>query len=60
MRFPTFARVMSGASETYALFIFPPELALTAYLQALPDLMVYINNGKYALLTPRVTFFTLN
>lgn len=37
---------MSGASETYALFMFPPELPLKTYLQALPDCMVYINNGK--------------
>ncbi|KIY51852.1 terpenoid synthase [Fistulina hepatica ATCC 64428] len=46
VRYPTFARVMSGASETYALFAFPPELPLRSYLQALPDLMIYINNGN--------------
>ncbi|KAF6827253.1 hypothetical protein CPLU01_09216 [Colletotrichum plurivorum] len=45
-RFPTFSRVMSGASETYALFMFPPGQPLPHYLQALPDLMIFINNGK--------------
>lgn len=37
---------MSGASETYTLFIFPPQLPLSWKLEALPDCMVYINNGK--------------
>lgn len=37
---------MSGASETYALFMFPPGQPLPHYLQALPDLMIFINNGK--------------
>ncbi|KAF1959370.1 terpenoid synthase [Byssothecium circinans] len=45
-RFPTFSRVMSGASETYALFIFPVGQPVPHFLQALPDLMVFINNGN--------------
>lgn len=45
-RYPTFGRVMSGASETYALFAFPPHLPLKSYLPALPDMMVFINNGN--------------
>ncbi|EKG19621.1 Terpenoid synthase [Macrophomina phaseolina MS6] len=45
-RFPTFSRVMSGASETYALFMFPSDEPLRHILQALPDCMTFINNGK--------------
>ncbi|KAG9223244.1 hypothetical protein PLEOSDRAFT_155013 [Pleurotus ostreatus PC15] len=44
--FSTFSRVMSGASECYALFTFPPELPLNSFVQALPDMMTYINNGN--------------
>ncbi|KAF8882389.1 isoprenoid synthase domain-containing protein [Infundibulicybe gibba] len=44
--FPTFSRVMSGASEAYALFAFPPEVPLPSYIQALPELMMFINNGN--------------
>ncbi|KII83917.1 hypothetical protein PLICRDRAFT_179951 [Plicaturopsis crispa FD-325 SS-3] len=44
--YPTFSRVMSGASETYALWMFPPELPLRSYIQALPELMIFINNGN--------------
>ncbi|KAF8889652.1 isoprenoid synthase domain-containing protein [Infundibulicybe gibba] len=31
--FPTFSRNLSGASEAYALFIFPPEIPLQSYIQ---------------------------
>lgn len=44
--FPTFCRVMTGASETYALFAFPPGMAVSGHIQALPDIMTFINNGK--------------
>ncbi|KAF5360314.1 hypothetical protein D9758_009124 [Tetrapyrgos nigripes] len=44
--YPTFSRVMSGASEAYGLFIFPANLPLPSFIQALPELMVYINNGN--------------
>lgn len=37
---------MSGASECYALFTFPPGLPLNSFVQALPDMMTYINNVK--------------
>lgn len=38
---------MSGASEAYALFVFPPKTPFEAYIQALPEMMVFINNGKW-------------
>ncbi|KAF8874411.1 isoprenoid synthase domain-containing protein [Infundibulicybe gibba] len=44
--YPTFSRIMSGASEAYGLFTFPRGLPIQAYIQALPDLMIYINNGN--------------
>ncbi|KIJ29346.1 hypothetical protein M422DRAFT_188608, partial [Sphaerobolus stellatus SS14] len=45
-KYATFTRVMSGASEAYALFAFSPEIPISVYVQALPDLMVFINNGN--------------
>ncbi|EDR03562.1 uncharacterized protein LACBIDRAFT_331339 [Laccaria bicolor S238N-H82] len=42
--YPTFSRVMSGASETYALFAFPPQIPMPFYIQALPEDMMFINN----------------
>ncbi|KAF5373373.1 hypothetical protein D9757_009757 [Collybiopsis confluens] len=44
--YPTFSRVMSGASETYALFAFPATVPVEDYIQALPELMIFINNGN--------------
>lgn len=41
---------MSGASEAYALFVFPPELPLQSYVQALPDIRVILNQGKWVIL----------
>jgi hypothetical protein len=40
---------MSGASETYGLFAFPNSIPVQSYIQALPELMIFINNGKYVL-----------
>ncbi|KAI3392956.1 hypothetical protein diail_4943 [Diaporthe ilicicola] len=45
-KFPYFIRVMSGASEVYTMFIFPPEIPLKWKLQAQPDCMIYINHGN--------------
>ncbi|KAF9492855.1 terpenoid synthase [Pleurotus eryngii] len=44
--FPTFSRTMSGASECYALFAFPQTIPVSKYVQALPDMVTYINNGN--------------
>ncbi|KAJ7706343.1 isoprenoid synthase domain-containing protein [Mycena rosella] len=44
--YPTFSRVMSGASEAYALFIFPCDLALPGFVQTLQQVMIFINNGN--------------
>jgi hypothetical protein len=44
--YPTFARALSGASEVFALAIFPSNIPVTTYIQALPELVIFINNGK--------------
>ncbi|KAF8520312.1 terpenoid synthase [Gautieria morchelliformis] len=44
--YPTFCRAMSGAADAYALFAFPPELALPTYIQAFPDVRIYIDDGN--------------
>ncbi|CAK5267583.1 unnamed protein product [Mycena citricolor] len=44
--YPTFSRVMSGASEAYSLFIFPRSFVLPQFIQTLQQLMTFINNGN--------------
>ncbi|KAK7036079.1 isoprenoid synthase domain-containing protein [Favolaschia claudopus] len=44
--YPTFSRVMSGASEAYTIFIFPSDLPLRAFVQILQQCMIFINNGN--------------
>ncbi|EIN04069.1 terpenoid synthase [Punctularia strigosozonata HHB-11173 SS5] len=46
VRYPYFARVMSGASEAYALFVFPSDMLVTNFVQAIPEIMVYLNCGN--------------
>ena len=53
---------MSGASETYALFMFPRDLELPSFIQTLQQLMIFINNGKYVtfpLLTSSIKAFII-
>jgi hypothetical protein len=38
---------MSGAADSYALFAFPPDLAVKHYIQSLPEMTVFVNNMKY-------------
>lgn len=46
VRYPTFSRRMSGAADAYGLFAFPRTLRLDSYVQALPEMINYINNVK--------------
>jgi hypothetical protein len=39
-----FQRMMSGASEAYAMFMFPPEAPVKTYFQAVPACCVHINH----------------
>ncbi|KAF8815630.1 terpenoid synthase [Phlegmacium glaucopus] len=41
--YSTFLRVMSGICEAYAVFTFPPEVPMTHYVQAIPELCLGIN-----------------
>jgi hypothetical protein len=46
VRYPYFGRVLAGASEAYAFFVFPPDMPVTDFIQAIPEIMVYLNCGK--------------
>ncbi|TFY60301.1 hypothetical protein EVG20_g7470 [Dentipellis fragilis] len=47
VRYPIFARVMTGAGEMFALWVFGVQgLPLSAYLQAVPDIVDFINYGN--------------
>ncbi|KII94514.1 hypothetical protein PLICRDRAFT_169261 [Plicaturopsis crispa FD-325 SS-3] len=45
-RYPKFTRRMSGAAETFAVCIFPPALPLQSYIQAMPDLDVFLHGAN--------------
>lgn len=44
VRYPTFSRRMSGAADAYGILAFPRTLRLDSYIQALPEIINYINN----------------
>ena len=44
--YTTFLRIMSGICEAYAMFIFPPEVPVKYYVQAVPEICLGINNFK--------------
>jgi hypothetical protein len=44
--YPYFTRNMSGASDAYSLFAFPPGLPIRCYVQAIPDMVLFVNNVK--------------
>ncbi|EIN12178.1 terpenoid synthase [Punctularia strigosozonata HHB-11173 SS5] len=46
VNYPWFSRVLSGAAEAFAFFIFPPETPLPTIIQAIPDIMIFLNNGN--------------
>ncbi|KAF5346174.1 hypothetical protein D9758_009928 [Tetrapyrgos nigripes] len=42
--YATFYRTMSGATDAFSFFIFPPTLSISEYIQALPDLGIFMNH----------------
>ena len=44
--YTTFLRMMSGICEAYAMFIFPPEVSVKSYVQAVPEICLAINHLK--------------
>ncbi|PPQ64142.1 hypothetical protein CVT24_008772 [Panaeolus cyanescens] len=42
-RYPTFYRVLSGVSEAYSMFIWPPEVPFQNFIQSVPEISMYIN-----------------
>ncbi|KAH8649273.1 isoprenoid synthase domain-containing protein [Xylariales sp. PMI_506] len=43
-RFPEFSRDMTGGSDVYTLFSFPPEVPLAVKLQVIPDCRTFVND----------------
>ena len=44
--YTNFLRILSGVGEGYTMFIFPPEVPVKSYVQAVPDLCLFINHFK--------------
>ncbi|KAH0831860.1 isoprenoid synthase domain-containing protein [Lanmaoa asiatica] len=43
-QYPTYQRTMSGVAEAYAFMVFPREVPLIDYIQAIPEMTQFINN----------------
>jgi len=41
--FSSYLRSLTGLSEVYAMFTFPPETNVQLYIQAVPDMCIYIH-----------------
>ena len=44
--YTTFLRTLSGDSEAFAMFTFPPEIPVKSYVQATPELCLCLNYLK--------------
>ena len=44
--YPYFVRTLTGVAEAFAIIIFPADVPLEAYIQALPDIAIFINVTK--------------
>ncbi|KAG8214403.1 isoprenoid synthase domain-containing protein [Butyriboletus roseoflavus] len=43
-QYPIYQRILSGVSEAYAFTVFPREVPLNDYIQAIPEMTLFINN----------------
>ncbi|KAH7928297.1 terpenoid synthase [Leucogyrophana mollusca] len=43
-KYSEYYRLLSGYADAFAIFIFPPGLPLDTYIQALPEIAVFLNN----------------
>ncbi|KIJ60371.1 hypothetical protein HYDPIDRAFT_170274 [Hydnomerulius pinastri MD-312] len=43
-RYPTYQRIMSGVGEAYSFMVFDKEIPLNDYIQALPEMTLFIHN----------------
>ncbi|KIK91721.1 hypothetical protein PAXRUDRAFT_830584 [Paxillus rubicundulus Ve08.2h10] len=41
-QYPSYQRVMSGIGEAYAIMAFPPDIPFEEYIQAMPDIALFI------------------
>ena len=44
--YTNFLRTLSGDSEAFTMFIFPPEIPVESYVQAAPELCLFVNYLK--------------
>ena len=44
--YTSFLRNLSGNAEAFAMFTFPPEVPVKSYVQAVPDLCLFLNYFK--------------
>ncbi|KAF5390791.1 hypothetical protein D9757_004431 [Collybiopsis confluens] len=44
--YPTFTRTLSGVAQLYALAIFPAEIEVDRFIQAVPSIMTYISDAN--------------
>ncbi|KAF8993308.1 hypothetical protein BDQ17DRAFT_1368519 [Cyathus striatus] len=44
INYPSFTRRLSGISDSYVIFAFPPEMPTSHYVQAIPDICDYTNH----------------
>jgi len=43
-RYPVYQRTLSGVAEAYSFMVFPVEIPLNDYIQAIPDMTLFIHN----------------
>ncbi|KAN0074715.1 Isoprenoid synthase domain containing protein [Tylopilus felleus] len=43
-RYPVYQRTLSGVAEAYSFMVFPWEVPLNDYIQAIPDMTLFIHN----------------
>ena len=44
--YASFLRTLSGDSDAYAMFTFPREVPVKSYVQAVPDICLFLNHFK--------------
>lgn len=45
-QYPTYQRIMSGVAEAYSFMVFQREIPLNDYIQAIPEMTLFIHNVK--------------
>ncbi|KII85802.1 hypothetical protein PLICRDRAFT_178118 [Plicaturopsis crispa FD-325 SS-3] len=45
-KFPVYSRTMSGCADTFGFLVFPADLPLQSFIQAIPEVTVFLNSGN--------------